>query len=211
MVTAAEISALGASVLVLNRSYVAIHIVHVKRALCLLVRDLAEVIHVENGRFANYDFESWLAVSLERAKDKGPHDDWIRAVRFEIQAPRVIRLLKYERHVRMTVHFNRRNIFARDGHRCMYCGRRYPLSQLSLDHVVPKSRGGNTDWDNVVCSCLPCNARKGGRTPQEARMKLVQRPVRPQRNPLLSLKLRHPKYHSWRAFIEPVHWPADAE
>ncbi len=201
MVDLAPPSPLTASVLVLNRFYMPVHVVHVKRAVCLLFRELAEVIHVEEGQYANYDFESWLTMSELRSQQRAPHDDWICSINFELQAPRVIRLLEYDRVPRQTVRFNRRNVFARDGNRCMYCGRRFPISQLSLDHVFPKSRGGPNSWENVVSSCVDCNVRKGGRTPQEARMKLMTKPVKPKRSPLLSLKLSNPKYESWRAFV----------
>ncbi|MGZ3413414.1 MAG: HNH endonuclease, partial [Isosphaeraceae bacterium] len=102
---------------------------------------------------------------------KGPDDEFIRTVHFEIQVPRIIRLLAYDRLPRQKVKFNRRNIFARDGNRCQYCGRKFATSELSLDHVVPRSQGGRAAWENIVCACLKCNVRKGGRTPREASMR----------------------------------------
>jgi 5-methylcytosine-specific restriction endonuclease McrA len=113
----------------------------------------------------------------------------------------VIRLVRFDRVPRQALRFNRRNLLARDGNCCQYCGRSHPASQLSLDHVVPRSRGGQTSWDNVVCCCVSCNTRKGGRTPQEARMRLIRAPVKPRHNPLLSMKLSNPKYASWRTFL----------
>ena len=157
----AAVSPLSSSVLVLNRLYMAVHVVSVRRAFGLLFRELAEVIHVEQGQYANYDFESWREVSELRSAYKAPHDDWIRSVNFEIQVPRVIRLLSYDRLPKQAIRFNRRNIFARDGNRCQYCGRKFPTSELSLDHVKPRSRGGETTWENIVCSCVKCNVRKG--------------------------------------------------
>ena len=159
--TPAAVSPLSASVLVLNRLYLAVHVISVRRAFGLLFRDLAEVIHVEQGQYANYDFESWREISELKAAFKEPHEDWIRAVNFEIQVPRVIRLLSYDRLPKQGVRFNRRNIFARDGNRCQYCGRKFPTSELSLDHVTPRSRGGDTSWENIVCSCVKCNVKKG--------------------------------------------------
>lgn len=193
--------ALGSSVLVLNRHYVAVHVVTAKRAISLLFRDYAEVIHIEDGQFANYDFHSWRSISELRAIEKQHLDDWIQAVHFELQVPRVIRLLSFERVPRQTLRFNRRNLFARDGHKCQYCGRSLPSHQMSLDHVIPRSRGGETSWENIVCSCVDCNTRKGGRTPQEARMKLTSVPKKPKHNPLLSAKLNNPKYAMWKAFL----------
>ncbi len=194
--------ALASSVLVLNRSYQAVHVVGVRRAFRLLCRELAEVIDTEDGQFVNYDFEGWRVRSQRRARHKRPDEDWIRAVHFEIQAPRVIRLLRYDRLPNRSLRLNRHTVFARDEHRCQYCGRRYPAGQLSLDHVVPRSRGGQTTWENVVCACLGCNVKKGGRTPQEARMHLVAKPTRPKRSPLLTLKLRNPKYAAWKVWVE---------
>ena len=200
---------LAGSVLVLNRLYMAIHVINVRRAFGLLCKDLAEVIHIEDGQYANYDFESWREISELRATFKEPHDDWIRSVNFEIQVPRVIRLLSYDRLPRQTVRFNRRNLFARDSNRCQYCGKKFPTSELSIDHVVPRSRGGDTTWENVVCSCVRCNVRKGGRTPDEARMRLFQRPVKPRRSPVLAQQLASQKYASWRNFLDEAYWTTE--
>ena len=205
----ATIDPLASSVLVLNRFYVAIHVINVRRAFGLLCRELAEVIHVEDGQYANYDFESWREISELKRQFKTPDDDWVRAVNFEIQVPRVVRLLYYDRLPKQTIRFNRRNIFARDTNRCQYCGKKFPTSELSLDHVVPRSRGGETSWENVVCSCVKCNVRKGGRTPHEANMHLIKVPVKPKRSPLLSVKLGNPKYQSWKSFLDNAYWSVD--
>jgi 5-methylcytosine-specific restriction endonuclease McrA len=193
-------------VLVLNRLYMAVHIIGVRRTFGLLVRELAEVIHIEEGQFANFDFQAWREVSQRRAACKQPHEDWIRAVNFEIQVPRVIRLLRFDRIPKQELHLSRRNILARDEHCCQYCGRHFPSHQLSIDHVMPRSRGGGTSWENLVCACLACNIKKGGRTPQEAKMRLVRHPFKPKRNPLIVLKLENPKYESWRGWLDGVHW-----
>lgn len=209
MSSAGTADPLSASVLVLNRFYMAVHVVSVRRAFTLLFRELAEVVHVEQGQYANYTFESWREISELKAKFKEPNEDWVRAVNFEIQVPRVIRLLFYERLPKQAVRFNRRNIFARDANRCQYCGKRFPTSELSLDHVLPRSRGGETSWENIVCSCVKCNVRKGGRTPQEAHMHLIRQPVCPKRSPMLSLKLGNPKYESWKSFLDNAYWSVD--
>ena len=202
---------LDSSVLVLNRLFVAIHVISVRRAFCLLCKDLAEVISFENGQYASYDFQSWQELSEFRArfKEEFKDQDWVRTVRCEIQVPRIIRLLFYDKLPKQTVKFNRRNIFARDGNRCQYCGRKYPTSELSLDHVVPRSMGGKSTWTNVVCACLECNVKKGGRTPEQAGMRLIAPPTRPRRNPILSLKLTNSKYRSWRVFLENAYWEVE--
>jgi 5-methylcytosine-specific restriction endonuclease McrA len=206
---AAPAQSLGLSVLVLNRSFVAVHVTNVRRAITLLFRQLAEVVHVEEGQYGGYSFESWRELSELQATLDDPDHDWIKGVGFLLQAPRVIRLVECDRGPRQGLRFNRRNVFARDSNLCQYCGRHFPTSELSLDHVVPRSQGGLTSWTNIVCACVSCNVRKGGRTPQEARMKLICEPVKPKRSPLLSLKLGNPKYSSWKNFVDRAYWTVD--
>ena len=201
--------ALDSSVLVLNRCYMAVHIIPVRRAFCLLYKELAEVVTLDDGRYLSHDFRSWREVSEARARFKDPDDDYIRTIHFELQVPRVIRLLTYDRLPRTKIKFNRRNIFARDGNRCQYCGKRFPTGELSLDHVMPRSRGGGTDWENIVCACVKCNVRKGGRTPAEAGMKLTKPPVKPKTSPTLGLKLANRKYQSWKTFLDDAYWTVE--
>ena len=203
-------SALDASVLVLNKLFMAIHIISVRRAFCLLCKDLAEVVSLEDGQFQTYDFQTWREVSEYRLKHfHQEEDDWVRTFNSAIQVPRVIRLYGYEKMPKHTVKFNRRNIFARDNNQCQYCGRKFPTSELSLDHVVPRSQGGQTTWENVVCACVACNVRKGGRTPKQAHLSLIKKPEKPKRSPLLNLKLTHKKYESWRSFLENAYWSVE--
>ena len=203
-------SALDASVLVLNRLFMAVHIVPVRRAFCLLCKDLAEVVSMEDGQYATYDFTTWREVSEYRAKFfREEDDDWLRTVNCEIQVPRVIRLVGYEKLPKQTVKFNRRNIFARDNNQCQYCGKRFSISELSLDHVVPRSQDGRSTWENIVCACLSCNVRKGGRTPRQAHMTLIRKPEKPKRSPMLNLKLSHRKYQSWRTFLDNAYWSVE--
>jgi len=198
---------LNTSVLVLNRHFLAVRMVTARRAFILLFREAAEVIDLDGGQFSNHDFASWCELSQLRATEKRSQDDWVRSVQFEIQLPRIIRLVRFDRHLASHVRLNRRNLFARDGHRCQYCGQTFPANRLSLDHVIPRSRGGGTTWDNVVASCVRCNTKKGGRTPHEARMDLKQRPTRPSQNPLLTMKLDNPKFASWKTFVPTVAGP----
>jgi len=209
MPAAALPGSLSLSVLVLNRSFVAVHITNVRRAITLLFRHLAEVVHIEEGQYAAYSLDSWRELSALRAGLSSPEHDWVKAVGYELQAPRVIRLVSCDRGPRQGLRFNRRNVFARDGNQCQYCGRNFPTSELSLDHVMPRSRGGITSWENIVCACVACNVRKGGRTPQEARMQMIRHPFKPKRSPLLSTKLGNPKYESWKSFVDNAYWLVD--
>lgn len=208
----ALLSGLDAKVLVLNRNYLAIRVTSARRAFGMLFRDLAEVIHVDNGQYLSYDFETWAELSAMREEfsdDHFAHHDWIRSVRFELAVPKVIRLLGYDRLPRQTVKLNRRNLFARDRNQCQYCGRHFPTSELSIDHVVPRSQGGGDSWTNLVCSCVKCNARKGGRTPEQAGVSLIRPAAQPKRNPMISIRLGQDRYESWKAFLDNAYWSVE--
>jgi 5-methylcytosine-specific restriction endonuclease McrA len=200
---------LDSQVLVLNKHYMAFRIVCVRRAMSLVVRDLAEIISCDDGTWSNYNFESWRELSALKQTFEDSSDDWISTVNFDLAVPRVIRLLFYDRLPRQSVKFNRRNLFARDGNRCQYCGRKFPTSELSLDHVVPRTLGGTSKWENIVCACTKCNAKKGGMTPEQAHMKLIQKPVKPKRNPIIHLHLNHDRYKSWKQFLDHAYWSVE--
>ena len=202
-------SVLDEKVLVLNRLYTAIRVISARRAFVMLCKDVAEVISVEEGRYLNYDFESWTEVAaLQRQFEPDAHA-WIRTPRFEIAVPKIIRLLGYDRLPRQQVKLNRRNLYARDANRCQYCGRHFSTRELTIDHVVPRVQGGEHCWENLVCACVKCNAKKGGRTPAGAHLKLVRKPVRPRRNPVITLRLGSAKYQTWRAFLDEAYWTVE--
>ncbi|MCD6416059.1 MAG: HNH endonuclease [Planctomycetes bacterium] len=206
-------TSLQASVLVLNRSFAPVNLATVRRAFGLLFKALAEVVEVEDGRLGLYNFQSWQEIS-EFKKENGLAEEdaeWVSTVSFDVEAPRIIRLLSYDRYPDMRVSLNRRNLFARDENRCQYCGQRFASSELSIDHVIPLSLGGKTTWSNVVCCCTRCNKRKGGRTPKQARMNLIRRAFEPNFNPLIRLKLRRKKYYSWRQFLNEAYWSVTLE
>lgn len=199
-------TALDCKVLVLNKLFVAVRVISARRAFTMLCRDMAEVIHVDEGKYLTYDFESWTELSALRRTFEPDKHDWVRTVRLEVAVPRVIRLLGYDRLPIQVVKLNRRNLFARDRNQCQYCGKTFPTSELSIDHVLPRSQGGGEAWENLVCSCVRCNARKGGRTPEQAHMRLVRLPVRPKRNPLITIRLGQERYSSWKTFLDDAYW-----
>lgn len=204
-----QVVALESSVLVLNKFFMALHVISAKRAFTLLCKETAEVISLDGGKFNSYNFDTWKDVSIYKSKSGLPEEDkasWIRTVSFKIEIPKIIRLLFYDKLPQSNVKFNRRNIFARDENRCQYCGQRFPTSELSLDHIVPKAYNGRTTWTNIVCACTECNKKKGGRTPDQASMKLIRKPVKPKHSPILRLKLRSDKYRSWKQFLDEAYW-----
>jgi 5-methylcytosine-specific restriction endonuclease McrA len=186
---------LNSRVLVLNRSYLPVHITSVKRAFALLYQGVARAV---DEQYRTFDFESWRHLSIEM------HHERLGIVDGFIRVPRVLLLSAYERVPRRHVRFSRFNIFARDGNSCQYCGQRLPRTELNLDHVIPRSRGGLSTWENIVCSCHSCNRRKGGRTPEEARMILVRRPRRPEWTPFSADMFSLRRYQEWMPFLSAV-------
>jgi 5-methylcytosine-specific restriction endonuclease McrA len=158
----------------------------------MIYQDLACVV---NDRYETFDFESWRRV---RAAGGG---DVIGTPSGSIRVPRVIVLRAYDRVPKRHVRYSRANVFTRDKFTCQYCGVRPPRSQLNLDHVIPRSLGGRTSWENVVCSCVDCNRRKGGRTPEQARIRLRRPPARPRWTPLMNIVVLTPRYDEWRPFL----------
>ncbi|TVQ63314.1 MAG: HNH endonuclease [Phycisphaerales bacterium] len=200
---------LDAKVLVLNKLYMAVRVISARRAFAMLACDLAEVIHIDNGQYLSYDFESWTEISELHRQYEAERHDWVRTVRFEVAVPKVVRLFGYDRLPQQHVKLNRRNLFARDRNRCQYCGAGFPTNELSIDHVIPRAQGGQDSWENLVCACVRCNARKGGRTPEQASMTLRIKPVRPKRNPMIALRLGQEKYASWKAFLDNAYWSVE--
>ena len=202
-------SVLDSRVLVLNKFFAAIHIVNAKRAFLLLFKESAEVVSIDNGQYNSYNFSRWVEVSAYKAKcGLQEIEDFERVSTFsiEIRVPKIIRLLVYDKFPKSYIKLNRRNIFARDENRCQYCGKRYPLPELSLDHIIPRSQGGGNTWANIVCACTECNKHKGGRRPDQAGMKLIRKPVKPRHCPDLRLRLNSKKYQSWKQFLDNAYW-----
>ncbi len=194
---------LESGVLVLNRVYQPVHVTSVRRAFSLLYQGVARAI---DEQFRLFDFESWSELAA------AAHQDVIRTVTRRIRIPRVIVLLTYEHLPKARVRFSRFNIYARDDSTCQYCGRRLPRSELNLDHVIPRSRGGSTTWENVVCSCVACNLRKGGRSPEEAGLRLRRAPSRPRWTPVFRSATRRAFYREWMPFLslaEAAYWNAE--
>lgn len=200
------ITALDCKVLVLNKTYVAVRVISARRAFSMLCRDIAEVIDLEDGKYVSYPFTDWAELAEFQRQFEPARHDWVQTVRVQIAVPRIIRLLGYDRLPQQVVKLNRRNLFARDRNQCQYCGKVFSTSELSIDHVLPRAQGGGDSWENLVCSCVRCNARKGGRTPDQAGIQLIRKPVKPKRNPLISIRLGQERYHSWKAFLDDAYW-----
>jgi 5-methylcytosine-specific restriction endonuclease McrA len=164
--------------LLLNATYEPLKIVHWQKAVTLWVQGKVEIISV-------YDRE-------------------VRSVSFTFRLPSVIRLLRRVKIRRRFdyVPFSRANIYARDHYTCQYCGHASPTTDLTFDHVVPVAQGGRKDWENIVTCCIGCNRKKGGRTPEQAHMRLVRHPRRPDRAPALRITIGlRATPESWRDYL----------
>ncbi len=193
---------LNQQVLVLNRLWQAVNICSARRALSLLFEGHAHVVLDDNaGNFRTFDFRQWRDLS-----DQQPHPESIHTVSFKVRVPRVILLLMFDRLPKKEVKFTRHNIFERDRNTCQYCGIVFDRKDLNLDHVVPRDRGGPTNWENIVCSCVPCNTRKSNRTPPEAGMKLIRKPKRPKWRPFVQVNLHFSAHDSWKHFLDVAYW-----
>jgi 5-methylcytosine-specific restriction endonuclease McrA len=162
-------------VLVLNQNYEPLNVCNLPRAFRLILGAKAEVIE--------YDHQV------------------VRTPRTEFRAPSVIRLQHLVRRPRPRVRLARREVFARDHYTCQYCGRQ--TNDLTLDHVVPRHRGGGHTWENLVTACKSCNHRKGGKTLEEARMRLIRQPFEPRSDvySLFTPYLADSRNEAWRTYL----------
>ena len=166
-------------ILVLNSTYEPLVIVSWRRAVRMMFQGKVEVLD-------EYELE-------------------IHSVSIAIRLPSVVRLRQYVKHHRYhgQVKFSRCNIYARDHYRCQYCGGCHSAHELTYDHVIPVSRGGDKDWENIVTCCIPCNRKKANRTPDEAGLRLLKRPKAPlgfvQKFQLLTRQTQAPE--SWRSYL----------
>jgi 5-methylcytosine-specific restriction endonuclease McrA len=184
---------LRSKTLVLNRSFLPIHVTSVRRACVLLYRGVARAV---DEKYQTFDFRNWCDLQ-PNARDA----EVLGLVGRTLPVPRVILLSTYDRVPRRHVRFSRHNVYSRDRDTCQYCARRLPRVELNLDHVVPRSQGGVSSWENVVCSCHACNRRKGGRTPEQSGLRLIRLPTRPAWTPFLADAAARGRYPQWRPFL----------
>jgi len=167
---------MSAAVLVLDVDYRPLRVEDWKRAFCDVLIGKQEVVEYSRDRT-------------------------IQGVSQTFPMPSVVRVIRRFKRDRIRIKFSRLNIYARDGFLCQYCGRRYPTEDLTFDHVVPRSRGGRTCWENIVTACTSCNAQKADRTPGEAGMTLVRAPRKPHWLPAVTVRMSGgPMPEEWKPY-----------
>lgn len=192
--------------LVLNQGWSPVGTVTLQRAIVMLFQEYncgtpkAKVIDHET--FQAFTWDDWS--KLKPAVD----DDVLRGAELEFRIPEVILLTKYNKIPKPKVHFSRRNLFKRDEMTCQYCGGRPGSNELTIDHVLPRSQGGDSSWENCVLACVKCNSRKADKTPQQAKMPLLKEPKRPRMNLFKWSDTRKP-IKSWEQFIGTAYWNVD--
>lgn len=162
--------------LMLSQGYEPIKVVSWQRAITLLTLGKVEVIEEYNQE--------------------------IRSTSIVFKMPAVVRLLRAFKRRKRKVRFSRINIYSRDRYRCQYCDRKLTMAECTYDHVIPRSQGGKTLWNNIATSCEPCNTRKGGRTPKEARMPLLTKPVQPNWVPVMAFEVSRTRApDAWASYL----------
>ncbi len=185
-------------VLVLNRYWQPVHTCSVRRSLHLLCIGHAEVVQVDgDDRFKTHDLSSWINYSTACGGE-----EMIHGARIAILVPKIVVLSIYDRLPRLELRFSRRNVFLRDKFTCQYCAKVLPETQLNLDHVTPRDKGGRTTWENIVTSCFRCNTRKANKLPHEVNMHPRSKPLAPRWKPLFGLHENGLVDESWSHFIQ---------
>jgi len=169
-------------VLVLNRSWVVIGTTTVKDAVVLMSRDSARGVCTES--FVMYTWDDWISTEINLPKV----DFYIKTLSLKIPAPQVIILTNYNDVSKTSIKFSSRALYRRDKYTCQYCRKKFKSEDLSIDHVIPKSRKGPTSWENCVTACFSCNNKKSDKTPSEAGLSLMSKPAKPKWNPVFHIR-----------------------
>ncbi len=195
--------ALDRTCLVLNRHWAPIQTASVKDAIGLVAKGSAVII--DPATYERHDLLSWGDVS---AAKKGVGDSMIRSQHLAIIPPEVIVLTGYEGVGQRSVVFSRKNIFKRDRYTCQYCGKQPGPEELTIDHVLPRSRGGTSTWTNCLLACVECNKRKADKTPEQAGMPMRKIPKKPSWKALAQVNPRQ-RRESWEVFLGRAYWEVE--
>ena len=187
--------------LVLNRNWQPVGIATVARSLIKVYSENARIVDPVDYR--QYDWHDWATF------EPADGEPAVRTSSLRLRVPEVIVLTQYDRMPTNTVPFSRRNVFKRDRYTCQYCGRQPGSDELTIDHVVPRAQGGQSNWENCVLACIDCNARKADRTPVQASMPLKRDPGQPAWRPLYAS--RHVRIDSWSKFVSEAYWNVELE
>lgn len=195
------------SALVLNQSFYAVHITGVRQVMAMLYTGEAEAV---DENCVCYDFKDWAELSSMMSESR---NGFINTVTMRVAVPDVIRLTRYNRLPKRAVKFSRSNLYRHYNRKCSYCACQVSTQEATWDHVVPRAKGGTTDWSNIVLACKPCNARKADKTPAEAGMSLLVQPSRPEWKGARTVTVMAPAPIpvAWQSFIDRAYWESEIE
>ena len=194
-------------VLVLNKTWAPMGVVTLQRAIVMLFSEYsdgtpkAKVIEPES--YAQMTWSDWSKLRPLAT------DEVLQTASLSFRIPEIILLSRYEKLPKPKYHFSRRTLYKRDNLQCQYCGKKFNSSELTVDHVLARSKGGLTTWENCVCACVPCNSRKGSRTLQECGMKLIRQPKKPKLS-LFKFDTVKP-LDSWKSLVDAAYWNVELE
>lgn len=192
-------TALALPTLVLNKNWQPIGVQSVARAICMVFSDNAKIVNPAD--YQQYEWQDWTKLKpVDGSKT-------IRLVGMTIRVPEVISV-DYSGVHNHAVVFNRKNLFVRDAYTCQYCGKKPGSDSLTVDHILPRSRGGKSTWVNCVLACMNCNSKKADLSVQQAGMKLLRTPFKPKWSPLFRTRMVIP---SWEKFLSEMYWNVELE
>lgn len=184
--------------LILNKHWIPIRVTTVREALIKLFEGRAKAVHSED--YSVYDFESWSQLRLMK------NEPYLTLAKSTMRVPNVIVMSEYGGVPEPKVVFSRANLYRRDDHTCQYCGKKTSTSKLTIDHIVPRSRGGKSSWLNCVVACWDCNALKADKTANEVGLKLLRKPFKPEWTPKLVFKRVPNTPKNWEKFVSAAYW-----
>lgn len=183
--------------LILNKNWQPINVATVRSVMKMICCGNAKAV---DASYQLYNWDQWAVLP--------PGNRFVRGSIKNYRVPEVV-LTNFDKTLETLVTFSRRNIYKRDKYTCCYCNDQPKIEDLTIDHILPKSRGGESSWLNCCLACITCNHKKAARTPEEANMQLIKKPVKPHWEPLYA---RHPGRHdSWKAFISDAYWENELE
>ena len=189
----------NSKVLVLNKNFMPIHVSTAQECIGLLFREKAVVVESD---YSMYNLSSWEEMSVLRKNEedflylKGSGD-------YILGIPKVIRLLDYSKNS-FKLRLTRKNILLRDDYTCQFCTNKFKTEELTLDHIIPKSKGGKNTWTNLVCACVDCNRKKSDKSLKDSGMKLLKNPTKPSQYLIFKKHLKYinnEPYKTWHNFF----------
>ncbi|MBK9973643.1 MAG: HNH endonuclease [Planctomycetes bacterium] len=185
-------------VLTLNRIWQPIATTGLRKAMNMVFRGRARVVDADT--FQIFTWDQWLAEKAVAADNHVIERDYLRTATLFVRKPQVVTLARYAGYPNRGVPYSRRGVYERDSGRCQFCLEHVRKKDMTVDHILPQSRGGRTNWTNCVLACAGCNHRKADRLPHEVGMKLVREPFQPTREQLLLQGVDVPA--AWRPFLD---------